>query len=304
MLKLSYDELCKLYLSLPVASCLISPSLHFIAANQRYADLMRVPLESIIGRTMYGLNPKEHIENVLHDFRILEAGGVILDHEISLWDGIYLVSVSAIRDTGKNSIVSISVTLTNITRHKDIIGRLSQEIDDIFKLSQTDSLTGLGNRRMFDSVLEREIKSVKHSSQVLSLLLIDVDKFKDYNDTYGHIKGDECLRLISDKIRASVRRKNNLVARFGGEEFVVILPNTYPKDAFRIAETVRKGISHMGIIHAKSIYSVITVSIGIGFIKNALNSDSLEITKKLLNHADSALYLAKRSGRNRVCVNN
>ncbi len=160
----------------------------------------------------------------------------------------------------------------------------------------TDSLTGLANRRYFDEALRKEIYRVKRSGSSLSLIMFDVDYFKRFNDTYGHIAGDNCLRQIGITLKSFIKREYDIVARYGGEEFVVILPETNLERALLLAEKIRTLIEALGIIHEKSEASkYITVSLGVvtAYITN------LEKPEDLIDKADEAMYVAKNMGRNR-----
>ncbi len=160
-----------------------------------------------------------------------------------------------------------------------------------------DSLTGVTNRRGFDSILVEEWDRAQRNQYLLALILFDVDFFKQYNDTYGHQAGDQCLTKIASVPKAMIRRAGDSVARYGGEEFTVILMGTSLDDARMFAEEMRERVIELAIPHDRSTISdVVTISCGVAAI----------IPSQLLNHdeliklADSALYEAKRAGRNRV----
>ena len=162
-------------------------------------------------------------------------------------------------------------------------------------LSDTDALTGAANRRRFDEALEAEWKRSVRSGEELSVLMIDVDHFKEYNDQFGHQQGDVCLRQIADGISSAARRAGDVVARYGGDEFAVILPTTGAPHANVIAENARAEIERLGI-RCKSGLRV-TLSIGVATATPAEFPMSRE---GFLAGADEAMYRAKKSGRNRV----
>jgi diguanylate cyclase (GGDEF)-like protein/PAS domain S-box-containing protein len=164
-------------------------------------------------------------------------------------------------------------------------------------LAQQDGLTGLANRRRFDEVLEQEFRRARRQGRWLSVLLLDADRFKAYNDHYGHLAGDECLRRISRGIEGALRRPSDHAARFGGEEFVVLLPDTDADGALLVAEQIRAATSALGIEHLGSAHGTVTVSIGISSL-TPFSSD--ENPDQLIAAADQALYRAKAQGRNRV----
>jgi diguanylate cyclase (GGDEF)-like protein len=174
---------------------------------------------------------------------------------------------------------------------------LEQANEMLSRFSYLDAVTGISNRRNFDDCLDLEWRRVRRDGLPLSLVMIDIDHFKSYNDTYGHQTGDDCLREVAQALRKSLHRPGDLVARYGGEEFALILPGTDAKGALAVAETLRAGIEGLAIPHAGSPTTrVVTVSVGIGSAApgDHANSDSL------LREADKALYESKRSGRNRV----
>lgn len=175
--------------------------------------------------------------------------------------------------------------------------------------SQTfsDGLTGIANRRHFDVAIEREMRRAMRNSSPLSLLMIDIDHFKDYNDHYGHQQGDECLIQVAGELAAMLQRPTDLLARYGGEEFAAILPDTDAAQALQMAEAMRQRAAELRIPHEKTGNDVkhITVSIGIATQHTQHTQQQphqpLDIAA-LIGAADRALYLAKRSGRNRVTV--
>jgi len=168
-------------------------------------------------------------------------------------------------------------------------------------MAYQDVVTGLYNRRFFNKVLEREIRRARRYRQPLSLLIGDVDFFKDYNDTYGHLAGDVCLKKIADLFRQHFQRASDLVARYGGEEFCVILPNMDSDAARVLSENFLQLVWAANITHDTStIANRITVSIGLATCSEHDNCNA-EI---LIKAADSALYAAKKSGRNRLELKN
>ncbi len=162
-------------------------------------------------------------------------------------------------------------------------------------LSVTDELTSLHNRRYFFQKLREEIERAWRYSRKISLLLIDIDNFKQYNDIYGHQQGDDVLRTFSNRLKKIVR-ENDTVARLGGEEFVIIMPEANSDMAFNLAERLRLDVTKYPLRDANGKF---TISIGVaGFPSDAQD------TNKLLRKADSALYQAKREGKNKVCLYN
>jgi diguanylate cyclase (GGDEF)-like protein len=164
------------------------------------------------------------------------------------------------------------------------------------ELANADFLTGLANRRAFDERLDEEWQRSVRTRQPLSLVLIDVDMFKAYNDIYGHIGGDECLRCIAKVISGALQRSVDSAARFGGEEFAVILPNTGLEGAMQVAETIREAVAAMKVPNSGSVHGIQTISLGVAV---AL-PDMTGTVMSLLAASDHALYRAKYLGRNRV----
>jgi diguanylate cyclase (GGDEF)-like protein len=165
-------------------------------------------------------------------------------------------------------------------------------------LASVDGLTGIANRRSLDESLEREWRRAIRDKDTLSLLLIDIDYFKQYNDTYGHQAGDACLRSLTGAFTKVLQRPSDLAARYGGEEFALLLPHTDKAGAQRLAESVLRGVQELQISHeASAIGNTLTVSIGIATVApwQGINTSSLVAA------ADAALYDAKSQGRNRAC---
>lgn len=168
------------------------------------------------------------------------------------------------------------------------------------KLSTEDSLTHIHNRRFFDDFLHNEWKRATRDKYAISLVMIDIDFFKPYNDIYGHQTGDDCLRGIAKAIKRSLHRPADIVARYGGEEFVVVLPETEKKGALKISEEIRNEIEMLKIKHiGNKVSSYVTASLG---IETILPNEELKDPKLLIQRADKALYEAKSQGKNRVVV--
>ena len=178
---------------------------------------------------------------------------------------------------------------------------LKQHRDRLEKLSSMDGLTGISNRRRFDEALAREWKRAVRHNTVLSLIMIDIDYFKAFNDSYGHLAGDECLKRVAATLVQSTKRPSDLVARYGGEEFVALLPRTDRDGALCIAKEMQNQIQTLNIPNEKSeVSKFLTVSLGVVSIA----ASPQEVSSALITAGDKALYAAKRNGRNRVvCYN-
>jgi diguanylate cyclase (GGDEF)-like protein len=167
-------------------------------------------------------------------------------------------------------------------------------------LARQDRLSQLANRLGFDEALALSWRRAVREGQPLSLLMIDVDHFKKFNDCYGHPEGDKVLAAIGGAIGGAIRRPGDLAARYGGEEFAVLLPNTGSEGAIRIAETIRKTVLAAAMQHERSNHRFVTVSVGGATMMPATGTAE----RTLVENADRALYVAKANGRNQACFDN
>ncbi len=165
-------------------------------------------------------------------------------------------------------------------------------------LAQRDGLTALANRHVFDVRLQAALQVSVALCSPLALLMIDIDYFKRFNDKYGHLEGDSCLRAVADVLSKSVRNDGDLAARFGGEEFVLLLPGATIDQAVKIADRLRQSVEDRAIVHADSPLGRVTVSIGVATV----GDNGAETVDALIKAADDALYAAKAQGRNKVAV--
>ncbi|NYS60109.1 GGDEF domain-containing protein [Vreelandella salicampi] len=177
----------------------------------------------------------------------------------------------------------------------------TQELEEanqrLRQLSRTDGLTGLANRRYFEEILDREWSTALRNGLSLTVIMLDIDFFKAFNDRYGHQAGDQCLQDVAHSLEQQVRRGNDLVARYGGEEFIVVLQDTSRDPAMGIADSLCRAISDLDILHEDSPWQRVTTSVGVAVREPASEVNSaLELVKK----ADDALYRAKLAGKNRV----
>ncbi|MCP4900656.1 MAG: diguanylate cyclase [bacterium] len=174
---------------------------------------------------------------------------------------------------------------------------LKYKSDLLARMAQLDGLTGVANRRHFDEILDREWKRAVRAKSWLSLLLLDIDHFKRFNDLYGHPMGDACLKRVASCLEATSSRAGDLVARYGGEEFVILLPGNDAVGAEKVAEQVRQGVRDLAIEHAGSpVATMVTVSIGV----SALIPTEERSSSRLVAKADECLYEAKEQGRDRI----
>jgi diguanylate cyclase (GGDEF)-like protein/PAS domain S-box-containing protein len=216
-------------------------------------------------------------------------------------DGSYLwmeANIRLYRDEASGKPVGFVNVVRDISSRKAAELELSRAYSVVASMAMSDSLTGIANRRQFDDTMERELRRAMRDRSMLSLLMIDVDHFKSYNDLYGHVMGDECLRQIAIAAQDVLQRTSDLFARYGGEEFVAVLPNTDSRGAQLVAEQIRSAVELCRLPHAGNLHGVVTISIGCA--TEILNPDS--VGNPLLHAADAALYEAKSAGRNRVEV--
>jgi diguanylate cyclase (GGDEF)-like protein len=176
---------------------------------------------------------------------------------------------------------------------------LKETNTQLVNLSMIDGLTGIPNRRSFDNFMGIQFRRARRKPQVLSMIMIDIDHFKAYNDNYGHLYGDDCLIQVAKCLADGVKRPMDFVARFGGEEFAVVLPETSKEDAVKIAEGLRLRVQNMSILHGfTSTSKYVTISLGV----STMESSTMLSIDELVRSADKALYKAKHSGRNIVVV--
>lgn len=173
---------------------------------------------------------------------------------------------------------------------------LKAQSDVLRRMALVDGLTGIPNRRSFDDRMSLEWGSCRRDGNSLSVLFIDVDKFKAFNDRYGHQQGDACLARLGEALNAEMGRPRDFVARYGGEEFACILPDTPPQGAIKKAEDIRLAIEAPGIAHADGINGVVTLSVGVASMIPLASRQE----RDLIASADKSLYEAKLGGRNRV----
>ncbi len=165
-------------------------------------------------------------------------------------------------------------------------------------LSNTDGITNIGNRRLFDNSLHQAWERCLQTEMPIALIMLDIDHFKQFNDLYGHVAGDECLRLLAHTLALSGRRSGELVARYGGEEFVILLPHVERQSAYEIAQHIQRLIFALAQPHAQNATGLVTVSMGVA----CLRPSSYWQPSELVKLADAALYTAKSSGRNCIRV--
>ena len=287
-----------------------------LAAIVEFSDdaIIGITLDGVImswnlgAKKLYGYTK---VEAINHSVSMLippersEEGPALREH---ISRGQVVDHYETVRRKKDGTLVDVALTISPVKDHGRITGAsaIARDITErkkaeqlLQRLSTMDELTGLANRRAFDEFLNEEWRRALRAGHMISLMMIDVDFFKKYNDTYGHLKGDSCLKLVADVLEGVARRPGDKVARFGGEEFVVILAMTDKQYAVSIAEKIRMDIEALKILHVKSeVSNFVTVSIGVV----ALIPQQKMHPSDIIKHADEALYKAKNQGRNRVVV--
>jgi diguanylate cyclase len=237
---------------------------------------------------------------------INDALGMSSNYDNSLSGATQRLEVANNRDQVK-AIVEILVHSTRemretnkaleerLTLSKTEINNLQQSLEAIRTESLTDPLTGIGNRKHFDRSIETALQMAHASGEPLSLLMFDIDHFKSFNDSYGHLVGDQVLRLVGMSLRQTIKGQD-VTARYGGEEFAVILPNTAIRPALTVADHIRRAVMAKELKKKSTgeILGRVTISVGVSTLRPTDDTDSL------IERADACLYIAKRSGRNRV----
>ena len=181
----------------------------------------------------------------------------------------------------------------------ELTARLSEANKELKRLSSMDGLTGVANRRLFDESLRAEWRRAMRNQSMLTIVMVDIDHFKLYNDQYGHLAGDECLKKVAAAMQSCLRRPADLLARYGGEEFVALLPDTNQSGALQLANHARRMVQKLAIPHAASpVAEAVTVSLGVASAIPQQGQDAAS----LVETADKALYRAKNNGRNQVAA--
>ncbi len=218
------------------------------------------------------------------DYRAMTNGG---DY-VWIRDVVHVVR----KDGEVEALIGFMFDISERKKTEEQVMRLQKELEE---LSFKDGLTGVGNRRMFDSILEVEWANARRHHQPLSLIILDIDHFKQYNDHYGHIQGADCLRKVAQALSSVGTRARDFFARYGGEEFVLVLPETDADAAAKIAERCRSVIFKQQIPHAQSATSqIVTLSLGVGTIIPSHDAEP----RVFIEAVDRLLYKAKQKGRN------
>jgi diguanylate cyclase (GGDEF)-like protein/PAS domain S-box-containing protein len=290
-------SLQRLYDSIPTALGVIGRDGRYLSANSMYAAIYDASPQQVVGCPVsdYVQNADEQLRE---DFTKFDAGVGMIEREIACRGRYYLEALQPLHGSG-GRVLGLTLSLVDITARKRMEQALEKVSRDWQFRASHDHLTSLPNRRHVDRALAAESRRSARTGLPLSLLMIDVDFFKKYNDHVGHQPGDDCLRAIAAQLRGLVRREGDLVGRYGGEEFVAILAGADASSAHGIAESMRRAVQELDIEHPLSPYGSVTLSIGVATLRIA-PGDVRRSCDELLGNADQALYSAKAAGRNAV----
>jgi len=281
-----------LFESMPVAMALIDREGRDVAVNQSLSMLYGINTSDLIGRRVADFCKKSGA-NIERDFRMFDAGLDVPDHEIQIGDKTCYVAVKPIRDK-YGFTVGEMVSLTDITQKKIIEKELTEANKQLQFLANNDPLTGVLNTRAYHQTCETMINLAHRNNTMFSVVFVDLDYFKNINDTYGHNAGDLVLKATSNCI-IDTCRKCDVIGRVGGEEFSIFLPETDNSGAIKCAEKLRSNIELLNPSIGEDKHIRITSSIGI-----ASKMEHHKSITDIQRDADHAMYHAKKNGRNRI----
>ena len=298
MRKHELSHYAKLFTILPMPICNVcSDTGDILKVNQRFIDVFGYSIEDVPNLDVWWVN-------AYPDLNYRQSAQTLWEHSIAQAEkqnnDIQANDYQIVCKNGEQVTMQISgISISNefIAVFNDATERIKAQ-DILRDMAFLDSLTKIANRRRFDEKLADEFDRVNNLSGQLSIILIDIDNFKQFNDRYGHLAGDECLYAVAQKLADTVSRPEDFVARYGGEEFVVLLPQTDKQGALFVAEQIQKAIEKLAIIHEDSFTGLLSLSMGINTIDEHVCNDYVDFIKA----ADSALYYAKDQGRNCIAL--
>lgn len=283
---------------------------NIIEANDKFCEVSGYSRNELLGKDHSLVNSGVHDDDFFKEMWSTISSGKKWQGEVCnrakngelYWVDSAIIPI--LDDDGKvERYVSVRVDVSQRKKYELGIEKVNRQLTDaniqLEELSRIDGLTGVANRRLFDESLTNYISTMSRAKTNLTLMLCDIDYFKQYNDLYGHQAGDECLQKVAKSIEQNFTRAGDVVARYGGEEFAVILPNVDKETAIMLAERICSNIALLEIEHAKSsVAERVTISVGVVTVE----PDKITSAADVLKQADDALYRAKDAGRNRVEV--
>ncbi|MGA0562128.1 diguanylate cyclase [Ancylobacter sp. VNQ12] len=305
---ISADIIRHVYLNFPVATCLIGRTGLFIAANREYARLLGEPEGGVVGRHFRDLCGEALYQQVVRDFATVDAGGCVPNKEFGFGGRTFIVAIRPLTEPSRQRVFALCIVLTDITEQKTLEQRLELANEQLSAVNRQleeaariDPVTGLWNRRALEELLPREIARSRRDGTPLSVLMVDIDYFKKYNDHYGHLAGDIALRSVAQAMEEALHRPGDLIARYGGEEFLVVLPTTDAAAALQVADHLRSAVAARAIADATSHLGRVTISIGVASLNGVVPDADVETVRTALVHgADQALYAVKSEGRDGI----
>jgi len=270
-----------------------------VDVNTAFAELLGRSIEEVLALSYWEVTPKKYEEQEEAQLKSLEKTGRYgpYEKEYIHANGHFIpvrLSGQIVEIDGEQYIWSSVEDITDRKQAEEELTRLYKEVEE---LSFKDELTGIANRRMFDQTLDREWKRAQRDQTPLSMIMLDIDYFKQYNDCYGHQEGDECLKRVAEALSTVSRRAIDSVSRYGGEEFVLLLPETDVNQAIYLAEQSLRVVKQKNIPHKLSkVSDVVTVSAGVFTSIPAVGTEPAI----LIEAADKLLYRAKQKGRHRA----
>ncbi|WP_186440357.1 MULTISPECIES: GGDEF domain-containing protein [Planktothrix] len=275
--------------------CRFLPDGTITFVNLAFSRYFNQSFQELIGKMIYSLIPPDEHQPLKTYLQSLspQASVGTYKHPIILSSGEVRWQQSEVK-----IILSLAAQVNMAIQQSQLYHKLEEVNQELHRLATVDGLTQVANRRYFDTYLLAEWARLAREKLPISLILCDVDFFKKYNDKYGHLKGDECLKQVAEILEKFAQRPADLVARYGGEEFALILPNTDQSWAFTVAKLIQEKLAQMKIIHPDSPHHYVTLSQGISSCIPCPNTN----IDLLIKRADDALYEAKAKGRNLIIV--
>ncbi len=294
-------QLQSIYDHTPVALASVDRHGKMIMANQAMYALLHIPM------TIHDFNFATVFPDIWislsADFECADQDLPLIPRDVQVDDRIYLFMPFKIANLEHNT-VGLSLALVDVTERREIEEKLKQANQQLEIYAQRDYLTGTYNRRYTDQILYDGLLSALNTEQDLSICLLDIDFFKNYNDSLGHLAGDVCLKKIADILLQAVDGTHAMVSRWGGEEFLIVCPNTSTQSAFQLVQKIQNDIVRKHIEHTSSPLGLVTISAGISTTSLfALQQRELDMhiyAQDLMRQADQALYRAKNNGRNQI----